>query len=95
MADSTAQRTISVIAKFKKIPEDKISLDTSLEELGLDSLDALNLIFELEEEFKISVPDERALKLRTVGQMVEGIDYLLSEKTGPTSEPPLVKVSGS
>ncbi len=92
MADSTAQRTISVIARFKKIPEDKISLDTSLEELGLDSLDALNLIFELEEEFKISVPDERALKLRTVGQMVEGIDYLLSAQTGHSPEPPLVQV---
>jgi acyl carrier protein len=45
----------------------------------MDSLDGLNLIFELEEEFNINVPDDQALALRNVGQLVEGLKKLLSE----------------
>ena len=82
MAGSTAERAISVVAKFKKVPESGISLDTTFEELGLDSLDAINLIFALEEEFKITIPDETALQVRSVRQMVDGIDHLLSAQPG-------------
>lgn len=78
MSADTAQRVISVIAKFKKIPEDKVTLDTSLEELGLDSLDGLNLIFELEEEFNVTIPDDKALTMKTVKEMVEGMEKLLA-----------------
>lgn len=75
-----AQRVISVIAKFKKIPEENITLDSSLEEFELDSLDGLNLIFELEEEFDITIPDEEALKLKTVREIVENLEKVLAEK---------------
>jgi acyl carrier protein len=78
MSADTAQRVISVIAKFKKISEDKVTLDTSLEELGLDSLDGLNLIFELEEEFNVTIPDDKALMMKTVKEMVEGMEKLLA-----------------
>ena len=80
MSDTTTQRVISTIAKTRKIPPEQISLETTFEELGMDSLDGLNLIFELEEEFNINVPDDQALALRNVGQLVEGLKKLLSER---------------
>lgn len=86
MNADTAQRVISVIAKFKKIPEEQVSLDTSLKDLELDSLDGLNMVFELEEEFNIFIPDDKALTLQTVGEMVEGIDVLLAEKAAATND---------
>jgi acyl carrier protein len=73
-----AGRVISVIAKFKKIPEDSITAETTLESFGLDSLDGLNLIFELEEEFDITIPDEQALKLKSVGEIIENLEKLLA-----------------
>lgn len=78
MNNDTAERTISVIAKFREIPKDQITLDTTLEELKMDSLDGLNLIFELEEEFDIMIPDDKALKMKTIGEMVAGIDLIRS-----------------
>ena len=78
MNTDTAERTIAVIAKFREVPEDQITLDTTLEELKMDSLDGLNLIFELEEEFDIMIPDDKALKMKTIGEMVTGIDLIRS-----------------
>lgn len=80
MSKETAKRTIAVFAEFKDVPEDEITLETSLEEMELDSLDALNLVFELEEEFDIMIPDDKAFEMKTVAEMVEGIDTLLALK---------------
>lgn len=79
MSDETvAQRVIKVFAKFKKMAPEDIRMDTSFDELGLDSLDGLNLIFELEEEFDIMVPDDKVQSMKTVSEVVEGIEYLLA-----------------
>jgi acyl carrier protein len=76
--DSVATRVINVFAKFKKMPPEEIKMDTSFDELGLDSLDGLNLIFELEEEFDIMVPDDKVQSMKSVHEVVEGIEYLLA-----------------
>lgn len=90
MSKDTATRTIAVVAEFKEIPEDEISLETSLKKMEMDSLDALSLVFELEEEFDIMIPDEKAFEMKTIGEMVEGIDKLLelkqAEEAGDTPE---------
>jgi len=79
MSDETvATRVINVFAKFKKVPPEEIRMDTSFDELGLDSLDGLNLIFELEEEFDIMVPDDKVQSMKSVHEVVEGIEYLLA-----------------
>lgn len=78
MSAETAEKTIAVIAKFKNMPPEELTLDTALKDLEMDSLDGLNLVFELEEEFDILIPDDKALTMKTVGEMVEGIDLLLS-----------------
>ncbi len=78
MADETvAERVIRVFADFKKVPTEDIKLETTFEELGFDSLDGLNLIFELEEEFDIVVPDDKVQSMRSVAEVVEGIQSLV------------------
>lgn len=92
MSAETAERTIAVIAKFKNMSADEISLETSLQDLELDSLDGLNLVFELEEEFDILIPDDKALTMKTVGEMVEGIDLLLAGEAPAEAPAETVKV---
>jgi acyl carrier protein len=77
---SVAERVIRVFADFKKVAPENIKMDTTFEELGFDSLDGLNLIFELEEEFDIVVPDEQVQSMRSVSEVVSGIETLLAEK---------------
>lgn len=88
MPDETvAERVIRVFAAFKKVPPEEIKSDTTFEELGLDSLDGLNLIFELEEEFGIMVPDDKVESMRSVSQVVEGVEYLLAYPEAQTAIP--------
>lgn len=55
--------------------EDKVTRDTKIvEELGADSLDVVELLMALEDEFGISLPDEVAKELSTVGDLVDYID---------------------
>ena len=77
---SVEERVIRVFADFKKVPVEEITMDTSFEELGFDSLDGLNLVFELEEEFGMTIPDDRVAEMRGVRQAVEGIEALLEAK---------------
>ena len=84
MADETvAERVVRVFSEFKKIPVGDIKMETTFEELGLDSLDGLNLIFELEEEFGIMVPDDKVQLMKTVGQVVAEIEQLLANQPQP------------
>ena len=48
MPDEVADKVIATLASVKRIPADKITLDTNLQELGIDSLDVFTLLFELE-----------------------------------------------
>ena len=55
--------------------EDKINIEASfVDDLGADSLDTVELIMQLEEEFGMEIPDEEAEKLTTVGSAVDYID---------------------
>lgn len=69
---SIAERVIRVFADFKKVPPDEITMDTTFDELGFDSLDGLNLVFELEEEFDLTIPDDRVADMKGVRQAVDG-----------------------
>ena len=77
---SVEERVIKVFADFKKVPVEEITMDTTFEELGFDSLDGLNLVFELEEEFGLTIPDDRVADMKGVRQAVEGIEALLDAK---------------
>jgi acyl carrier protein len=78
MEASTLERVRALIAKSLRIPVESVGEDTNLEELGLDSLGALELVFEIEEEFKVKVPDEAVAGFKSVRAICEGLDSLRS-----------------
>ncbi len=71
---------MAVIAHAQRIPAESVSLNSTFEELKIDSLDGINIVFELEKEFKIEIPDEGAQNLRSVRETVEGVRKLVEEK---------------
>ncbi|HEY4878593.1 MAG TPA: acyl carrier protein [Candidatus Acidoferrales bacterium] len=78
MADEVAEKVISTLASVKRIPADSIKLDTSLQDLGIDSLDVFTLLFELENAFKISIPDDDVRSLKTVNDIVDGMKKIIA-----------------
>jgi acyl carrier protein len=78
--DAVAGKVMEIIAKQKRIPADQVTIDSTFQELGLDSLDAVNILFEIEGEFNINVSDEQARQIKNVRQMVEGVSTLIEEK---------------
>ncbi len=79
--DALIARVTAVIAKTQKLPPESVTIDKTFEELKIDSLDGINIMFALEEEFNIDIPDEPANQIRSVREMVEGIEKLLELKT--------------
>ena len=73
------QKLIEIVRKEKEIPEDVLKPETPLAEAGIDSLDALTILFGIEEEFHITIPDDRAKAMRTFGDMVDVIAELRIE----------------
>lgn len=88
MPDSIAQKVIALIAKSQGMPVEQIKLDTTFEEIGMTSLDSLALIFDLEEEFSISIANEDAMGLRNVRQAIESVSKLVvqNDESLSTSE---------
>lgn len=73
MSDALTDRVLRVIAATQRLPIESITPEKSFEELGIDSMDGVNILFALESEFDISIPDEEARGIQTVGGMIEGV----------------------
>ncbi|MEO1991148.1 MAG: acyl carrier protein [Pirellulales bacterium] len=72
---SVQDRVIDIVANQLMVGADQITSETSfINDLGADSLDTVELVMELEEEFEINIPDDAAEKIQTVGQAVEFIE---------------------
>lgn len=77
----------SIEEKVKKIIIDKLGVDEAevtteasfTNDLGADSLDTVELIMEFEKEFDISIPDEQAEKIQTVGQAISYLDSQINK----------------
>jgi acyl carrier protein len=70
-------RVRAVIAAAQHVPQETISADSTFQELGIDSLDGINILFAVESEFNINIPDEAAQNLRSVRDVIDGIAKLL------------------
>jgi acyl carrier protein len=81
MADSIEERVIAVIAKTQHIPPETVSGASTFVDLNIDSLDGLQILFALEEEFNINIPDDAGKQIASVRQAVEGVATLLSQKS--------------
>jgi len=78
MSDELIRRVLTVIANTQRIPVEKITIDSTFQELGIDSMDGVNILFALENEFNITIPDEAAKQIRDVRQMIEGVEKLIA-----------------
>jgi len=79
-AEAIAKTIISFIAAQKTIDPNIITPATTFDELHMDSLDKINLSFEVEERFHISIPDNALDSLRTVGDVIAGVQRIQAEK---------------
>lgn len=79
-AKTTLERVRAIIIAQLEVKESDVVAGASFTGLGADSLDVVELVMALEEEFDISIPDEEAEKLKTVGDAVKYIDSKTSEK---------------
>lgn len=65
-----------VIAREQKCSPEDLSLETRLEDLGIDSLRAITIVYQLEEQLEIEIPNELIETIVTVGDIVTNIDQL-------------------
>jgi acyl carrier protein len=74
---SVEERVYDIVCENLAVSRDQVKRETAfIEDIGADSLDIVELIMELEEEFEITIPDDQAEKIKTVG---EAIDYIQRE----------------
>jgi acyl carrier protein len=74
MDDELLNKMKKLIAEKLEVEEDKITMESSFrQDLGADSLDTYELVYAIEEEMGISIPDEKANEFETVGDAVEYI----------------------
>ena len=70
------ERVMRVIAQTQRIPPESVAGDSTFEQLQIDSLDAINILFALENEFDVNIPDEEARTVRSVADLAGLIERL-------------------
>ena len=79
MSESNADRVKKIIVSQLNVSEEQVTPEASfIDDLGADSLDQVELVMALEEEFKTEIPEEEAEKLQTVGAVNSYVDSNLS-----------------
>jgi acyl carrier protein len=72
---TTAEKVKKIVVEQLNVSEDQVTDDARIvEDLGADSLDQVELVMALEEEFGSDIPDEEAEKLATVGDAIKYIE---------------------
>ncbi len=77
--DEIERKLIDIVRHEKSdIPDEKLTAETPLAEAGIDSLDALTILFAIEEEFHVSIPDDQARSMKTFGDMIDIVEGLVA-----------------
>ncbi len=71
--DTIFERVRSIISNHLNLDAQAIKLETTFQELEADSLDVVEIVMSLEDEFDLEIPDEQAENIASVGQIVEYI----------------------
>jgi acyl carrier protein len=77
--DALTQDVIAVIAREQKLPPEAVTPSSSFADLKIDSLDGINIVFALEEKYNLTIPDEVAREMKTVGQVIEALREALAK----------------
>jgi acyl carrier protein len=81
---SVEQRVIEIVCEHLAVNKENVTRNTSfIEDIGADSLDIVELVMELEEEFDIQIPDDQAEKIKTVGEAIDYIETAVKNKQNP------------
>ncbi len=83
--EDVAARIIRVIAETQRIAPDSFTADSTFEDMKVDSLDGINIVFAVETEFNVTVPDDDVKDLRSVRDVIIGVEQLLAQK--PAEKP--------
>ena len=87
MSEELIQRVLKVIATSKRIPPETVTIDSDFQALGIDSMDAVEILFALENEFDITIPDEDARAVRSIRDMCAGVEKLVAAKEAGKQAP--------
>lgn len=82
-AEGITERVVDVVARTARLPAGRVTADSSFADLGLDSFDAINIAFALEEEFQVAIPDDLLRSVTGVPQAVDGLRTLLAQAASP------------
>jgi len=74
------EKVIEIISREQHLGPGVVKPDSTFAELGIDSLDGVNILFALEQEFKIDIPDSIAQNMRSVQQVVETLTRVIEGK---------------
>ncbi len=78
---SVEERVIEIVCENLGVNKEQVTRSTSfIEDVGADSLDIVELVMELEEEFEITIPDDQAEKIKTVGEAIDYIEREIAKK---------------
>ena len=80
MREEFLKKIAEIISENNHIPVENIRIDSSFEDLGMDSLDGITLINDLEKHYNLAVPNVDAVKIRTVLEAIENLEALYSEQ---------------
>lgn len=78
-SDNLTERVLRIIAETQRKDPAQVKIDSTFEELGIDSMDGVNIVFALENEFNVNVPDEEVKNIKTVRDMVDGVRRLVEQ----------------
>jgi acyl carrier protein len=78
VSDNLTEKVLELIADTKRVPRESLGIDTTFEQLEMDSLDALNLVYAIEEHFNISVPDSTIRSIKSVRDLTEHLRQILA-----------------
>jgi len=82
VTDDIEAKIKSIVAEQLGVDQAEISRETSfVNDLNADSLDTVELVMEFEDEFDMSIPDEEAEKIQTIGQAIDYIEQYLAKGT--------------
>ena len=83
MSDALTQDVIAIIAREQRVPAESINPDSTFEQLKIDSLDGVNIVFALEEKYNLTIPDEIAREMRSVRQVIDALRKQLNAASSP------------
>ncbi len=82
--DVLTERVIRIITEQQKLASGAVTADSTFEQLGIDSLDGITLLFAFEEEFDITIPEHVAQRMKSVAQAVAGLRDVLAKRDETT-----------